>query len=70
MRTSRWSHEDSDGVDASGRPTNVHDHDAVAAAIDSSAAEFDRLDVVVNNGRTTSEGSEERTDVTGGNGEQ
>jgi hypothetical protein len=48
------------GVDAVAVPTDVRDHEAVAAAVEATVDEFGRLDVVVNNAGVTGQGFEER----------
>jgi len=47
------------GVDAIGLPTDVRDHEAVAAAVADTVDKFDGLDVVVNNAGVTDEGFDE-----------
>jgi NADP-dependent 3-hydroxy acid dehydrogenase YdfG len=51
--------EEAYGVDAIGLPTDVSDHEAVAAAVADTVDTFDELDVVVNNAGVTDEGFDE-----------
>jgi NADP-dependent 3-hydroxy acid dehydrogenase YdfG len=52
--------EEAYGVDAIGLPTDVRDHEAVAAAVTDTVDTFEELDVVVNNAGVTDEGFDER----------